>query len=73
MSESSPLRYLAVEDFRRQHGLGRARVYRALERGELPHVRVGRKILIPANALDLMLVSARVPREPKGGSTDEAA
>jgi excisionase family DNA binding protein len=46
---------VSVEDFRRQHGLGRQRVYEAIHRGELPHVRLGRKILVPADALDLLL------------------
>lgn len=71
MNESSSTRYLPIEDFRRQHGLGRERVYRAIERGEMPHVRIGRKILIPSDALDRILVGAPVPHERKGG--DDAA
>jgi hypothetical protein len=42
-------------------------VYLALRRGEIPHVRIGRRILIPSDALDRMLVSKPVPREEKGG------
>ena len=59
--ESGPSRYLSVDEFiemNRRDGrslVGRTATYEALRRGDLPHVRFGRKILIPANALDLML------------------
>ncbi len=71
MSESSPLRYVTVEDFRRQHGLGRERVYQSVRRGELPHVKVGRKVLIPVDALDLLL-RAQLTGARKDGANEAA-
>ena len=50
---------------------GRTALYEALRRGELPHIRIGRKILIPEDAFDLMLANqhsnATSPRShPRG-------
>jgi len=54
--EAAPTRYVPVEEWRSRNRLGRNPTYDALRRGDIPHVRIGRKILIPENALDLMLV-----------------
>lgn len=37
--------------------LGRNGVYAAVKRGEIPHLRVGRKILFPKPMIDTWLVS----------------
>lgn len=73
MSEQSPTRFLPVEVFRRQHELGRTPIYDALRRGEVPHVRIGRKILIPENALELMLSRVTVAGAQTEGGDHEAA
>jgi excisionase family DNA binding protein len=62
--------YLTVEAFiakNRQEGrplVGRTATYDALRRGELPHIRLGRKILIPEDAFDRMLEAAN-PGSPE--------
>ena len=62
-SEAGPRRYLTVEEFiaeNKRHGRplsGRTALYDALRQNAVPHIRVGRKILIPSDAFDLMLVA----------------
>ncbi len=50
MTDSLPP-LLTVEQTVRLTQLGRATVYEALRRGDLPSVRVGRRVLIPTAAL----------------------
>ena len=57
-----PRRYLPVEVWRRRRHMGRTATYEALRRSEIPHVRVGRRILIPEDALDLVLAARGVDR-----------
>lgn len=38
--------------------ISRPQAYLGVERGEIPHIRVGKRILIPKAALDKMLSSA---------------
>jgi excisionase family DNA binding protein len=54
-------KYCSADDFLRanQGVIGRTLLYEAIRRGELPHIRIGRRILIPDNALDLMLEAKR--------------
>jgi excisionase family DNA binding protein len=35
--------------------LGKMSVYEAVSRGEIPYIRIGRRILIPRNVLERML------------------
>ena len=46
---------------RRGAPMGRGLVYEYVRRGVIPHVRVGRKVLIPADALDRMLAARPTP------------
>ena len=39
-------------------GISRPTAFQGVERGEIPHIRVGRRILIPKAALDKFLVTA---------------
>ena len=39
-------------------GISRPQVYLGIERGEIPHIRVGKRILIPCAALDKKLTTA---------------
>lgn len=56
-----PRQYLSPEAWLRQHPgtIGRTPFYEALRRGELPHVRIGRRYLVPDDLLDLLLVAKR--------------
>ena len=38
---------LSVEEARRLLGLSRGLMYQAIRRGEIPHIKVGKRILIP--------------------------
>lgn len=44
-------------------GIGRSAAYLAAQSGELPTVRIGRRVLVPKPALDQMLNGNFVPRE----------
>lgn len=47
----TPEELLATEGWR----LGRSATYDAIKRGEIPSVRIGRRILIPREALERLL------------------
>ncbi len=49
-------RTLTVEEFAKLAGIHRGGAYEGVRRGTIPHVRIGRRILIPTDALDRMLV-----------------
>ena len=40
-----PRKLLTVEQFRREAQIGRATVYKLIASGEIPHIRIGRKII----------------------------
>jgi len=48
---------LSVKDFMIQTKLCRNSVYVGIRSGQIPSVRIGRRILIPADAIDRMLKS----------------
>jgi len=47
--------------FAAQKHFGINQVYKAIKDGTLPHVRVGRTILIPDDALDRLVTAGRAP------------
>jgi excisionase family DNA binding protein len=54
--------FLTVEDFAGRLGVPPARVRRWLREGRLPHVRLGRTVKIPMDALERLLeTDARSP------------
>ena len=50
-----------VEQAARLLGLGRSGAYEAVRRGDLPAIRVGKRLIIPKTALDRMLAQAGQP------------
>lgn len=48
-------RTLTVEEAARALGIGRSAAYAAARSGELPTVKIGRRLLVPRAALDRML------------------
>lgn len=44
-------------------GLSIPSTYQGIENGEIPHIRIGRRILIPKSALDKMLLEAGTKSE----------
>lgn len=54
--------FLSASEFAEALGVSEERVRTWLRRGQLPAVRLGRLILIPANALTLLLERTEGPR-----------
>jgi excisionase family DNA binding protein len=46
---------LTVEEVAKALRVGRSTAYDAIRRGEIPSVRIGRRLLVPRHALDKML------------------
>lgn len=44
-------------------GLNRKSVYEAVDRHEIPQIRIGRRIVLPKQAIDLWLLAGQVPPE----------
>jgi len=43
--------YLSVEDFAREIGISRQAAYAGLRRGEIPHIRLGKRFILPKTAI----------------------
>ncbi len=54
---------MTVEEAASALGISRAFAYEAVTRNEIPHVRIGRRILVPRAALERMLTQ---PGNPDG-------
>ena len=52
-----PLTY-RIEEAAQLLGIGRNHAYEAAKRGEIPSVRIGKRLLVPKAALDKLLKSA---------------
>lgn len=49
---------LSVEEAAAALGISRAFAYESVRRGDIPHIKIGRRLLVPRAALDRMLASA---------------
>jgi len=58
---------LTIEEMSLTLGIGRNSAYEAVKRGDIPSIRIGRRILIPTKALDNLLAS-NVGKSPVGES-----
>ena len=47
-----------VEEAGRMLGISRAHAYELVARGELPHLRLGRRVVVPKQAIELLLERA---------------
>lgn len=52
-------RTITVAEAGRVLGISRNAAYEAVHRGEIPAIRVGKRILVPLEALEAMLTRAR--------------
>ena len=52
-----------VEEAGKVLGLGRASSYQAAARGDIPTIRIGRRLLVPIKGLELLLEHGSFPRE----------
>lgn len=53
---------LSVSDAAAVLGVSRASAYRAVHRGQLEAIRIGRRLLVPRHALDRLLTGAKNTR-----------
>ena len=53
--DSIVTKIINVDEFARQLGISRSLAYQAVELGQVPHIRIGRRILIPSDAAQRML------------------
>jgi excisionase family DNA binding protein len=60
---------ISVEDAARLLGISRGLAYEAARRGELPVIRLGRRLLVPRSQL-LQLVETSEPREAGSSPKD---
>ena len=65
--ENSTKDTFTVEETAKRLGIGRNSAYEAVKRGEIPSIRIGRRILIPTKALDNLLASN--VRKPQGSES----
>lgn len=49
---------LTIDETAERLGIGRSSAYQAAKAGEIPTIRIGRRILVPAAALERMLREA---------------
>lgn len=54
-TDTPEARTVSVEAAARELGIGRRSAYSAARRGELPVIRIGRRMLVPRDALDALL------------------
>ncbi len=54
-------RTLTVEEAAKALGIGRNSAYEAVKRGEIPSITIGRRLVVPAAALERMLSGEGVP------------
>ena len=55
--ENSTKDTFTVEETAKRLGIGRNSAYEAVKRGDIPSIRIGRRILVPTKALDNLLAS----------------
>lgn len=60
-SQSGTRKAYSVEEVAEMLGVGRTHAYAMVKSGELPSVRLGRRLLVPAAALDKLLASCETP------------
>jgi excisionase family DNA binding protein len=53
-----------IEEAAKALGIGRTLAYEAIKRGEIPTIRIGRRLLVPRSALDQLLGNAATIAAP---------
>lgn len=67
MTRDIPHTYTAREAAERL-GIGLTSLYAAVQRGELPSIRVGRRVLVPRRSLDVLLGATDTENREWGSS-----
>lgn len=61
---------MTVEEAAQKLGIGRGTAYRAAQTGELPTIRLGKRLVVPREAIDRMLAEAPAVRAAPGDRSD---
>jgi len=64
--ESTDRLTFTVDETRRKLGLSRGLIYQAIHEGQIPSIRIGRRILIPRAALEKLLANPGTLNSPTG-------
>lgn len=59
-----PRKTMTVDETAIELGISRNAAYEAVKRGEIPSIRIGRRLLIPKAAFDRMLAEGFAPPPP---------
>ena len=62
-SGSSERLTMSVEEVANALGISRAFAYEAVHRGDIPHIKIGKRMLVPRAALARVLAAAELPEE----------
>lgn len=60
-TSSAEPRTMTVEEASEILGISRGHAYELIRRGELPGIRLGRRVVVPVRAIDDLLDQARAP------------
>ena len=63
MNEQQGRQTMSVEEAARALGCGRNAAYQAVRSGQIPSIRLGRRIVVPRAALEQLLAAGRPPRD----------
>lgn len=69
MAKDTERRTLSVPEAGARLGIGRDAAYNAAHRGEIPTIRIGRRLLVPRDQLDALLAGEWQPQpEPSSAA-----
>jgi excisionase family DNA binding protein len=60
-TRSSQRLVITVPEAAKQLGIGRNQAYEAAQKGQIPALRIGRRLVVPVSALEAKLASANAP------------
>lgn len=63
ISRAAPAGFVTVPELAKKLGVSRMTIYRMIERGDIPSIRVGRSIRIPYQDAEALLRHGTNPRE----------
>ena len=58
MHDTTARRAVSIDEAAQMLGIGRSAAYLAAKRGDLPTLRIGRRLIVPVAALDRLLEGA---------------
>lgn len=62
---------MSVEEVAKALGISRTFAYEAVHRGDIPHIKIGKRMLVPRAALARVLAAAENPDEREGLRRDQ--